>query len=68
MNLERHLTRTITTSAWMRGDVSRGARCAEVKVGTGPRLCLHPSSLWGPRVIPRQLEIRLSGLAESLAS
>lgn len=59
---------TVTTSAWMRGDVSRGARCAEVKVGTGPRLCLHTSSLWGPRVIPRQLEIRLSGLAESVAS
>lgn len=68
MNLERHLTRTISTAAWARGDVSRGARCAEVKVGTGLQLCLHTSSLWGPRVIPGQLEIRLSGLAESLAS
>lgn len=59
--------RTVTTSAWMRGDVNRGARCAEVKVGTGPWLCLHVS-LWGPRVIPRQLEIRLLGFAESVAS
>lgn len=39
--------RTVTTSAWMRGDISRGARCAEVKVGTGP-LCLH-SHLCGAR-------------------